>query len=141
MFCLSDRRPRICCLSDRRPRICSVCLTEDHGYVLFVRQKTTDMFCWSDRRPRICSVCRSHNPVLSSFMTYHRILNKSNTTGSTSEPGSAYLSEAPEFTPVVSRVRVAQSLVFCSFLSIIACLLFLFFFLSLYFVCPSIYGF
>jgi hypothetical protein len=26
-------------------------------------------------------------------------------------------------------------------LSIIACLLFLFFFLSLYFVCPSIYGF
>jgi hypothetical protein len=57
MFCLSWQKTMdMFCLSDRRPRICSVCLTEDHGYVLFVRQKTTDMFCWSDRRPRICSV-------------------------------------------------------------------------------------
>jgi NADH pyrophosphatase NudC (nudix superfamily) len=25
--------------------------------------------------PRICSTCRKHFPVLSSFMTYHRVYN------------------------------------------------------------------
>lgn len=30
--------------------------------------------------PRICFVCRNDNPVFSSFMTYHRIYNKINTT-------------------------------------------------------------
>jgi hypothetical protein len=25
--------------------------------------------------PRICSTCRNHFPVLSSFMTYHRLCN------------------------------------------------------------------
>jgi hypothetical protein len=29
---------------------------------------------------RICSVCCTHNPVLSSFMTYHRDCDKSNST-------------------------------------------------------------
>jgi hypothetical protein len=43
--------------------------------------------------PRICSVCRNHNPFLSSFMTYHRVCNKSNTTAATSLAGT------PEFTP------------------------------------------
>jgi hypothetical protein len=28
---------------------------------------------------RICSVCRNHNPVISSFMSYHLICNESNT--------------------------------------------------------------
>jgi hypothetical protein len=43
--------------------------------------------------PRICSVCRNHNPFFSSFMTYHRVCNKSNTTAVTSLAGT------PEFTP------------------------------------------
>ena len=40
----------------------------------------------------------NYNPVLSSFMTYHRIINKSNMMGFTSGTGTAYPSEAPEFT-------------------------------------------
>ena len=36
------------------------------------------------------SVCHYHNPVLSSFMTYHRICNKRNTTGVTRGAGIAY---------------------------------------------------
>jgi len=43
--------------------------------------------------PRICSVCYKHNLVLSSFMTYHRGCNKSNTTGATIGTGTAYPSE------------------------------------------------
>jgi len=31
----------------------------------------------------IYSVCSNHNPVISSFMTYHRVSYKSNTTGAT----------------------------------------------------------
>ena len=46
----------------------------------------------------ICSICRIHNSALSSFMTYHRVCNKSNTTGSTCGAGTAYTSGAPEFT-------------------------------------------
>jgi hypothetical protein len=43
---------------------------------------------------RICSVCRYHYPVLSSFMTYHRVCNKSNTTGVNSGAGTEFI---PEF--------------------------------------------
>jgi hypothetical protein len=50
--------------------------------------------------PRIRSVFRNHNPILSSIMTYHRVCNKSNTTGSTSGEGTDYPSGAPELTPV-----------------------------------------
>ena len=59
------------------------------------------------------SVCRIHNPVLSSFMTYHRICNKSNTTDATSGAGTVHSSGAPNFTPGFSGVHVAHSLVFC----------------------------
>jgi hypothetical protein len=53
---------------------------------------------------------------ISSFMTYHRDCNWSNTTGATSESGTAYTSGAPEFTPVFSGVLVTRSLVFiCMF--------------------------
>ena len=34
------------------------------------------------KSPRLCSICRNHNPVLSSFMTYHRVCNQ-NTTADT----------------------------------------------------------
>lgn len=39
---------------------------------------------------RICSVCRNHNLVLSSFMTYHQICDKSSTMDATSLEGTAY---------------------------------------------------
>jgi hypothetical protein len=54
------------------------------------------------------------NIVLSSFMTYHRISNKSNPTSVTSGTGTAYLPKHLTCSPLVlSGVRVAQSLVFC----------------------------
>ena len=43
----------------------------------------------------ICSVCCNHNSVLSSFMTYHWVCNKSNTTSVTCGAGTVYLSGAP----------------------------------------------
>jgi hypothetical protein len=47
--------------------------------------------------PQICSDCRNHNPVLSSFMTYHRVCNKNNTTDPTWGAGTVYPSGAHEF--------------------------------------------
>ena len=44
------------------------------------------------------SVCRDHNRVFSSFMTYHRVCNESNSTNATRGAGSAYHSGKPEFT-------------------------------------------
>jgi hypothetical protein len=61
----------------------------------------------------ICSTCHKHFLVLSSFMTYHWVCNWSNTTRSTSAPGTAYPSGTPEFTPVFSEIIVAQYLVNC----------------------------
>ena len=48
---------------------------------------------------RSCSVRRNHNPVLSSFMTYHRVCNKSNRTGATRGTGTTYPSGGHEFVP------------------------------------------
>ena len=45
-----------------------------------------------------CSVCSNHNKVISSFVTYHWICNKSNMRSVTSGAGSDYPSRAPEFT-------------------------------------------
>jgi len=42
-------------------------------------------------------VRRIHNPFRSLSMTYHRVCNKSNTTGATRRTGTAYPSGAPEF--------------------------------------------
>ena len=41
------------------------------------------------------SVC-NHNPILSSFVTCHRVCNKSNTAGATCRAGTIYCSRAPE---------------------------------------------
>ena len=38
---------------------------------------------------QICSVCHNSNRILSSFMTYHRVCNKSNTTSATYGAGTA----------------------------------------------------
>ena len=91
--------------------------------------------------PRICSTCRKHFPVLSSFMTCHRVCNWINTTGVTSGAGIAYPSGAPEFTPVFSGVRVTRSLVlYICFVD--RCLSFYTFSFGHYVVCSSsIYGF
>ena len=53
----------------------------------------------------ICSVSRNHNPVVSSFVTYHRVCNEDNTTGDTSGTGTAQLPEDLSSTPVISRIR------------------------------------
>jgi len=85
----------------------------------------TEYMC--HKRLRIRSVCRNYNPTLSSFMTYHRVINKSNTTDDTCGAGIAYLSGAHEFTSDFSVVRVARMLVFCvdrCFLWALCCLSF-----------------
>ena len=63
--------------------------------------------------PRICSTCRKHFPVLSSFMTYHRVCNYINTTGATSGAGTTYPSGHPSSPSVFIGVGVTQSLVLC----------------------------
>jgi hypothetical protein len=50
---------------------------------------------------RISSICRKHLPVLSSFMTYHRVCNQIDTTGATSGAGTTYPSRAPECTLIL----------------------------------------
>ena len=47
--------------------------------------------------PRICFACRRHNQNLSSYMTYHQVRRKSNVTGVTFWPWTAYSSRAPQF--------------------------------------------
>ena len=54
----------------------------------------------------ICFFCRNRNPVFLSFVTYLRVCNKSNMTGSTYGAGSAYPSRILEFTPVFREVPV-----------------------------------
>ena len=57
------------------------------------------------------SVSRNRNPVIFSFVAYYRVWNKCSTTSVTNEEETAYISGAPP--PVLCRVSVAQSLVFC----------------------------
>jgi hypothetical protein len=49
--------------------------------------------------PHICSVCRNPNPILSPFMTYHRVCNNINTAAATGGAGTAFPSGALKFTP------------------------------------------
>ena len=61
---------------------------------------------------RVWSVCRKHNPVLSLFMTYHRVCNKSYTTVSwiwAAHPSGALENSLPVF----RGVRLSRALVFC----------------------------
>ena len=50
--------------------------------------------------PRIRSVCLNHNSVLSSFITYHRVCSKRNSTSANSKSRSAYPARAHGFTLV-----------------------------------------
>ena len=63
-----------------------------NSYGVSVSRMTNDIFR-----------CRNYNPIISSFMTYHRVSNKSNAMGSTCEAGIAYPSGASEFIPVLVR--------------------------------------
>jgi hypothetical protein len=71
----------------------NICITNDHG--VSVSQMITEYLY--HKWPRICSICRIHNPVIFSFVTYHRVCNKSNTAGVTCGAGTAYRSGAPQF--------------------------------------------
>jgi hypothetical protein len=75
------------------------------------------------------------------FLCYHRLCNKSNTTGVTSGAGTAYPSGAPEFTPVFSGIRVARSLVLCVVFGITLFAILSFLIFGHCDVCPSIYGY
>lgn len=61
----------------------------------------------------ICTACANHNPVVSSFMTDHQILNKCNTTGGTSGAGTAYHPGVPEF---IHRFSAFLIILYVSFL-------------------------
>ena len=56
---------------------------------------------------------RNHIPVLSSFMTYHRVCNHSNATGVANRVGIAYSFHLLSSPPAFSGFPVAQSLFFC----------------------------
>ena len=48
------------------------CIRMLRGYKIFFGF-VTEYLC--HKWPHICYVCRNHNPILSSFMTYHRVCN------------------------------------------------------------------
>ena len=65
------------------------------------------------KRPRICSTCGKHFPILSSFMTYHRVLTRLARRVLLVEQELPTLPEHLSSSPVFSGVRVTQSLVLC----------------------------
>jgi len=85
------------------------------GDTEFDRFSETHVISWSHLRHIVCSVYRNDNPILSSFMIYHRIYNKSNTTGVSSGAGPAFhsISEHLSSPLCFSGVRVVQFVVFC----------------------------
>ena len=64
----------------------------------------TAMECLCHKRSRISSVCRNLNPVLSSFLTYHRVCNRSNTTDATCMTG-----EVVGDTKGVIKIRISKN--------------------------------
>ena len=58
-------------------------------------------------------VCRKHNPVLSSFITYHWVFNERKTMDDTSGAGTTYPFVVNHFISGVLWGSVARSLVFC----------------------------
>ena len=84
----------------------------DDRYGISVSQMTTNIFHW-----------RKHFPVLSSFMTYHRICNQSSTLGATSGAGTAYPSGASEFTSGF-QCGSCYLILFCTSLFVLLCFFF-----------------
>ena len=71
---------------------------------------------------QVC-VCRNHNPVLSLFVTNHRVCSKINTTGATNGTGTAYPLGAHEFSPIciIGGLCGSTFSFLCSVLYIIVC--------------------
>ena len=53
---------------------------------------------WSHFLHMLCSVYRNDNPILSSFMIYHRVCNNCNTMSASSGAETVFYSGASEFT-------------------------------------------
>ena len=69
----------------------------------------------------ISSICRKHLPVLSSFMTYHRVCNQIDTTGATNGAGTTYPCRAPEFTLIVMGFVLLDLQNYAYVLQIVVC--------------------
>ena len=80
----------------------------EHRNFEYVSQKPV-IVIW----PRICSTCRKHFPVLSSFMTYHRVVTRLARSVPLVEQELLTLQEHLSSPPVFSGVRVTRSLVLC----------------------------
>ena len=80
----------------------------EHRNFEYVSQKPV-IVIW----PRICSTCRKHFPVLSSFMTYHRVVTRLARSVPLVEQELLTLQEHLSSPPVFSGVRVTRSLVCC----------------------------
>jgi len=65
---------------------------------------------WNIKWPRICSTCK-HFPVLSSFMTYHRVCTYINTMDALVEQELLTLPVHLSSPPVLCGVRVTRSLI------------------------------
>ena len=89
---------------------------------------------------RICSVCRNHNSVVSSFLTYHQVCNKSNRRVQRVEKEMPTLLEHLSLSLVFSGIRVARSFVFYAICGR-SLLNFSLFSFGHCIVCPSVYGF
>ena len=61
-------------------------------------KKTVRLLLFYISQSRIYSVCRNHSDILSSFMTYDQVCNKSNRVGATSVAGTAYPPGTPGIT-------------------------------------------
>ena len=90
--------------------VCFEVITSKRFTVTTITWLAATEYLWY-KWPRICSVCRNHNPVLSIFLTYHRVSSKGTTTGATCETETFSLSD--ELTPGFKWVRIAWSVVFC----------------------------
>jgi hypothetical protein len=53
---------------------------------------------------RVCSVCGNHIPVIFTFMIYHWVCSKSNTTGASHGDGITHLSGSPNWAPVITCI-------------------------------------
>ena len=102
--------------------------------------RSNEQFIWltvmeyMSQMTTICSTCRKHFPVLSLFMTYHRVGNYINTMGVILEQELPTLPEHLSSSPNVSGIRVTRCLVcmFCSSLFVLLSLFILAIVLSVF---------
>ena len=93
--CFADRSLSICTFSFGH---CVVCSAIYRFWLPLWYLQTLLMEYLCHKWPRICSTCHSHFPVLSTFMTYHRVGNKIKTKDATTRTGTGHPSGAREVT-------------------------------------------